>query len=381
MQQNLMYKNTYFIDSDTLTGAAIAINSSYDYYKVSGGTTITSLTTGYLGKQVCLEFLTETILTHSTVLELPGGVDLTAVIGSVYRFAQHSATAWICISGGGTGGGVSDTAYGAGWDGITTMAPSKNAVYDEVSTLAKLGANADITSMTGLSDDGIPLAKVDHAASDGANSDITGLTALTGTLTAPAFTSDTGAITSATYITAGTNVSAGGVISATSTVSAGTTVNPAQGIKFPASQYASEDVNTLDDYEEGTWNPTLVGSTSGNYVLSGTYDTARYTKVGRVVHVNGYLSITSDNSTSGDLRVSLPFTSKSDGEGRGRACGVLNLVSHGTATLNTCAYVQSAAAYFKMVKVDDNGANFAYLDETDFDSSWQFTFNFSFVAA
>jgi hypothetical protein len=54
------------------------------------------------------------------------------------------------------------------------------------------------------------------------------------------------------------------------------------GIKFPASQSASADANTLDDYEEGTWTPTqgagltVVGSFSSN---------GRYTKIGRVVTV------------------------------------------------------------------------------------------------
>ncbi|MBT7628768.1 MAG: hypothetical protein HN597_03565 [Desulfobacula sp.] len=45
---------------------------------------------------------------------------------------------------------------------------------------AKKGVNNDITSMTGLDNDGIPLAKVANAASDGANGDITSLTALDG---------------------------------------------------------------------------------------------------------------------------------------------------------------------------------------------------------
>lgn len=34
-----------------------------------------------------------------------------------------------------TGGSVSDTVYGAGWNGDTTVAPSKNAVYDKIETL------------------------------------------------------------------------------------------------------------------------------------------------------------------------------------------------------------------------------------------------------
>lgn len=48
---------------------------------------------------------------------------------------------------------------------------------------AKKGVNDDITSMTGLDNDGIPLAKVANAASDGANSDITSLSGLTTPLT------------------------------------------------------------------------------------------------------------------------------------------------------------------------------------------------------
>jgi len=50
------------------------------------------------------------------------------------------------------------------------------------------GANTDITSMTGLDDDGIPLAKVANAASDGANSDITSLTGLTSAGALPSLT-------------------------------------------------------------------------------------------------------------------------------------------------------------------------------------------------
>lgn len=44
---------------------------------------------------------------------------------------------------------------------------------------AAAGANADITSFSGLSDGGIPLAKVVNAAAKGANADITSLTAVT----------------------------------------------------------------------------------------------------------------------------------------------------------------------------------------------------------
>ena len=56
----------------------------------------------------------------------------------------------------------------------------------------------------------------------------------------------------------------------------------ANGIKFPATAVASADANTLDDYEEGTWTPTVRGSsTAGTYTPSTVVGT--YTKVGRLV--------------------------------------------------------------------------------------------------
>jgi len=54
------------------------------------------------------------------------------------------------------------------------------------------------------------------------------------------------------------------------------------GITFPASQSASSDANTLDDYEEGTWTPTLSSGFSTaptSYTINGGI----YTKVGRIV--------------------------------------------------------------------------------------------------
>jgi hypothetical protein len=66
----------------------------------------------------------------------------------------------------------------------------------------------------------------------------------------------------------------------------GNTAANGVGITFPSAQSASTDANTLDDYEEGTWTPTLTFSTPGT--LSTTYSirTARYTKVGNLVTVS-----------------------------------------------------------------------------------------------
>ena len=60
-------------------------------------------------------------------------------------------------------------------------------------------------------------------------------------------------------------------------LSGGTGTANGVGITFPATQSASSDANTLDDYEEGTWTPS-VGGNATYTTQSGTY-----TKVGNIV--------------------------------------------------------------------------------------------------
>jgi len=61
-------------------------------------------------------------------------------------------------------------------------------------------------------------------------------------------------------------------------LSGGTTTANGIGITFPASQSASTNANTLDDYEEGTWTPSIGGTATYN---AGQY--AYYIKIGRSV--------------------------------------------------------------------------------------------------
>lgn len=61
------------------------------------------------------------------------------------------ATGKLLKDGGAPGGGsVSDAAYGVAWNGDTTTAPSKNAVYDKIETLAPASHDH-----TGSSDGGV----------------------------------------------------------------------------------------------------------------------------------------------------------------------------------------------------------------------------------
>ncbi len=82
------------------------------------------------------------------------------------------------------------------------------------------------------------------------------------------------------------------------------------GITFPATQSASSDANTLDDYEEGTWTPIIVGATTAG---TGTYSSqnGRYTKVGNMVTATSYVEWSAHTGTGGMRLGGLPFATLS----------------------------------------------------------------------
>ena len=88
--------------------------------------------------------------------------------------------------------------------------------------------------------------------------------------------------------------------------------NPSSGtgITFPATQSASANVNTLDDYEEGTWTPVFGGTTTTPSVTySGQWGS--YTKIGNRVMYELVLLITAASGGSGTLTISLPLATSS----------------------------------------------------------------------
>ena len=78
------------------------------------------------------------------------------------------------------------------------------------------------------------------------------------------------------------------------------------GITFPATQSASSDANTLDDYEEGTWTPN---QGSGLTVVGAFSSSGTYTKIGSVVIVTGILFGATSIRTGalGLVTTNLPF--------------------------------------------------------------------------
>ena len=85
------------------------------------------------------------------------------------------------------------------------------------------------------------------------------------------------------------------------------------GITFPATQSASSDANTLDDYEEGTWTPVIVGATTAG---TGTYvaQVGRYTKIGNTVRIYFSLLWSAHTGTGTTIVTGFPFSANNGGQ-------------------------------------------------------------------
>jgi len=92
-----------------------------------------------------------------------------------------------------------------------------------------------------------------------------------------------------------------------------TAASTGTGITFPATQSASTNANTLDDYERGTFTPVIVGSTTNPTVVYSSQN-GNYVKIGQLVYFNIFINITSVSGGSGSVYINgLPFTSLSTG--------------------------------------------------------------------
>jgi hypothetical protein len=113
-------------------------------------------------------------------------------------------------------------------------------------------------------------------------------------------------------------------------------------IQFPATQNASANANTLDDYEEGTWTPAFTTVTGVSY----SEQFGRYTKVGKVVHFNIFLVWSGSSPSGSSVVVSLPFA-----------------VGSGAAFIGACAYTANnvtlpSGVYEISMQLNNSNASF-----------------------
>jgi hypothetical protein len=93
-------------------------------------------------------------------------------------------------------------------------------------------------------------------------------------------------------------------------------ITSVNGVQFPATQSPSADANCLDDYEEGTFTPSIVGGTTAG-TASYTVAQGYYTKIGNRVFLQCYINWSSGTGTGSLLIGNLPFTSSSSSNSQG----------------------------------------------------------------
>jgi len=117
---------------------------------------------------------------------------------------------------------------------------------------------------------------------------------------------------------------------------AGAISNSGVGIAFPATQVASSDANTLDDYEEGTWTATYGGATN----------TGNYTKIGNTVIVQVTLNVTgiTFSTITGAPFTGNSYTPATTSRGNGTSVDITTINLGGMASSTTLTFTTSGGA-------------------------------------
>jgi hypothetical protein len=150
---------------------------------------------------------------------------------------------------------------------------------------------------------------------------------------AGAFGGISGFTTDGTRVTASTTIGVGGATPSTS----------GAGITFPASQSASTDVNTLDDYEEGTWTPSIGGTATYNT------QTGTYVKIGNTVFYTFSLQINIKGTGNNYTMTGFPFATSGTIRGGPNYYGALatsitSMIFLGSGATQIDVYSTTAAA-------------------------------------
>ena len=202
--------------------------------------------------------------------------------------------------------------------GTGAVARSGTSKFSDIISVKDFGAVADgATDATAAFNNAVTAAGTRNVFVPG------GSYKITGTVTGSFYSDATVTIVTGTVNTInriGSVLSTTGNLTVTGTASVSDNViisTSGKGIDFSATASGSGTMTSelLNDYEEGTWTPLVRfgGAASG---LVQDVSEGRYTKVGRVVHVQCYVRLTAKGSSTGPATiVGLPFTVLSGNEG------------------------------------------------------------------
>jgi hypothetical protein len=161
----------------------------------------------------------------------------------------------------------------------------------------------------------------------------------------------TGSVALASLPTFSTTIGVGGATASAS----------GSGISFPATQSASSDANTLDDYEEGTFTPTFTN------LGAGATKSGAYVKVGRMVFVNLFFQNMGCTGTVSVTIGGLPFTRSSSVTSDGDALTPYELYQISNPTGNIMWLFSLASTTVSMFAY--NGTTGASLNTSNFSNA------------
>ena len=134
-----------------------------------------------------------------------------------------------------------------------------------------------------------------------------------------------------------------------------------KGIDFSATTGTGTS-ELLDDYEEGEFAVTLTPSTSGSIALQTGADVMLYNKIGRLVHCQGQINVSSIASAVGSsIAVNIPFAKLNTTDASEASSG--SVTYYNTSAYSVLpAYVPSSATQSFNIVIDPstlaNGHNF-----------------------
>ena len=277
------------------------------------------------------------------------------------QYQQNAGThAWQTAASGTAGNAITFTQ-------AMTLDASGNLLVGTTSALVSAAGRGNIT-INGTSSSvlafGVSAATKAYIFSDGTNLNINNV--------------PNGYITFDTNTLERVRIPAAGGLQSVGSISVGnaTPTTSGAGITFPATQSASTDANTLDDYEEGTFTPVLnfAGGTTG---ITYTTQAGRYTKIGRIVSVSIYILLSSKGSSTGAAGISgLPFTAAPTGGGQNQSGSIGYYGSF--SVLTGVPMIRADSGTTNLAFAQSGAASAGGVTDTNFTNTSVFTINITY---
>jgi len=155
-----------------------------------------------------------------------------------------------------------------------------------------------------------------------------------------------------------------------------------KGIDFSANTgTAGMTSELLNWYEEGTYIATLTPQTSGSITVNSAnnWNTLAYTRIGRVVYVQGGIRVSAVSSPSGSVVLNLPFTAANLTGDAGISVGIAVAESLGVYNQPFAMYVAegTATAFIQYMNLGSRTS----VPGSDFSGNEEMQFNITYIAA